>query len=124
MDFGKFIQDVKIRTKNGGQDHFEIEFSFESANILKNNRSIATVPWTSIKKIIAGKIDRLTYDPVVICLCDSIDGQRGVVFEEFMDGFQEFLMEVNRRYEIDANWFERVNRGAFISNWEILWKCN
>jgi hypothetical protein len=124
MDFGKFIQDVKSRVKNGGQDHFEIIFNFESAIILKNSQPIMAVPWNSVKKIIAGKIDRLTYDPIVICLSDSVDGQHGIAFEEFMDGFHEFLMEINRRYEIDASWFERVNQGAFVANWEILWKCN
>jgi hypothetical protein len=124
MSFKTLVNDVKNRLRNGGKEHFEIVFNEDLASILKNSRLLVSVPWSSVKRIIVGKLDRLTYDPIVICLTDSNNERNGVEFEEFMDGFQDFMAEVNRRYAIKPDWINRVNHDAFAPNWETLWESN
>lgn len=57
--------------------------------MLKNSRDICNIRWSEIKQITAGKINLLTYEPVVICLSHSENNKHGTLFQELILGFDE-----------------------------------
>ncbi len=124
MSISAYIGDVIHRIKNGGNDVFEILLNDDSVSLQKNGKLLTCINWADIQSIAVGKLDRVTYDPIVIYLAHSPDGNNGTGFEEFMLGFSELIIELNSRYSLDSSWLNRVNDDAFKSNWKMLWKCN
>lgn len=122
MNFKTLFRDFLFRVKDGEKNVFAIEVSTESVSLLKNDVVLTRINWADVSSIAAFRQDRITYDPIVICLVHSPDEKYGTSFSEFVKGFDGLVLEINTRYSLDGDWFNRVNVGVFDENLELLWK--
>lgn len=70
----------------------------------------AEVDWSSIHRIVAYKIDRLTWDEIRVRL-EHAEGE--VVVTEESPKFTEFMEEIVRRFHSAASWHADVSQPAF-----------
>ena len=118
----KAIQEFWRKLKTATEWRIEIRVDDKGAWIYKNDELVVGIEWADIVEISAWKLDRLTYDPIYIYFRRSEDEKDGIGFEELVDGFDDLVEEMGKRYSIGHDWVTRVNKGAFAPNYEVLWK--
>jgi len=76
-----------------------------------------------VREVVGFKSDHFSIDEV--CLGFRIEEAGSPVriwVDEDDRGFKQFLPEVEKRFNIDPEWFAKVAYPAFVQNWTTLWK--
>lgn len=116
-----FWNDFVHRVKNKGHDTWAVACKNNSLLLIKNNREISKLNVDEIIEVITYKKDFLTYDPVFLCFVDKHG--RTIEICEDMDGFDYFINnELAKHFDVEVDWFARVNKGAFAENRRVIWK--
>lgn len=79
-----------------------------------------SVVWTDVREIVAFKRNLLTVD--LICFGFRVDESECCLeVDEECDGYEELVTEVERRFEIESDWWSKVAFPPFETNFRTLW---
>ncbi len=93
-----------------------IEFDRHEVRILPPSEQ--RMRWDHVHRIVAYKIDLLTYDEIRIRL-ESAD-ERAVVVSEESPGFDAFMDELVLRYPMASDWHAKVSQPPFAESRTII----
>jgi len=93
---------------------------FEDAGFGFGGESPWRATWSEVKRITAYKIDRLTVDEIRMDFALQ-HGITRVITEEF-PGFEELMLELERRFPTVSGWHSRVVQPAFAPSVSVLYE--
>ena len=93
---------------------------FDAAGFSVRGAGGVRVLWSSIRCIRAFKRDLLTSDEVLLSFENDAEPEYIEVSEE-EPGFEEFRLEIEKRFSFPAGWWEAVLKPAFARNESVLY---
>jgi hypothetical protein len=112
---------AKIRDRMSGKTLMRaVRFDSEGFAIASEKPAVS-VRWADVHEVFGFKLDQFSVDE--ICLGFRIDAAGHYVWAGEDDvGFEEFRVEVERRFGFDAAWFGKIMQPAFAENRTSLWR--
>jgi hypothetical protein len=76
--------------------------------------------WSDVGEIIGFKIDLGTYDTIRLGIRSATQDQY-IELDEDWTGFNRFVEEIERRFDVSRDWWSHVAFPAFATNTVTLW---